>query len=81
MQQLSVKVLVEFAEDGEDSAFVAVQGNDKRLKPASEKNAGIVRFSANGESGHNLAVQADDIRLHDKREPLPHEHDYAPCYA
>jgi len=72
------KGIVEFAEDGEDAANVAVQGNDKRLKPASEKDAGIVRFSANGESGHNLAVMADDQRLHDKREPLPHNHDYAP---
>jgi hypothetical protein len=70
--------IVEFAEDGEDAANVAVQGNDRRLKPASEKDAGIVRFSANGESGHNLAVQADDSRLNDKREPLPHVHDYAP---
>jgi len=69
--------IVEFAEDGEDSPLVAVQGNDKRLKPASEKDAGIVRFSANGESGHNLAVMADDQRLHDKREPLPHQHEYA----
>jgi len=72
------KGIVEFAEDGEDAPAVAVQGNDKRLKPASEKDAGIVRFSANGEKGHKLAVQADDARLHDKREPLPHEHDYAP---
>jgi hypothetical protein len=70
--------IVELAEDGEDAANVAIQGNDRRLKPASEKDAGIVRFSANGESGHNLAVKADDSRLHDKREPLPHVHDYAP---
>jgi len=72
------KGIVELAENGEDAPDVAVQGNDKRLKPASEKDAGIVQFSANGESGHKLAVQADDIRLHDKRDPLPHEHDYAP---
>jgi len=72
------KGIVEFAEDGEDSGFVAVQGNDKRLKPATEKDSGIVRFSVNGESGHNLAVQADDPRLNDMREPLPHDHDYAP---
>jgi hypothetical protein len=68
---------VELAEDGEDSPFVAVQGNDRRLKKASESNAGIVRFAANGENGHNLAVQADDVRLSDKREPLEHTHDYA----
>jgi len=73
----TAKGIVEFAEDGEDSGLVAVQGNDRRLKPATEKDAGIVRFSANGESGHNLAVQADDARLQDKREPLPHQHDYA----
>ncbi len=72
------KGIVEFAEDGEDAGFVAVQGNDKRLKPASEKDAGIVRFASDGESGRNLAVKSDDIRLHDKREPLPHVHDYAP---
>ncbi len=72
------KGIVEFAEDGEDTPLVAVQGNDKRLKPASEKDAGIVRFSANGENGQNLAVKADDLRLNDKREPLPHNHDYAP---
>lgn len=72
------KGIVELAEDGEDAPNVAVQGNDKRLKAASEKEAGIVRFSANGENGHKLAVQADDVRLNDKREPLPHEHDYAP---
>ncbi len=71
------KGIVEFAEDGEEQGFVAVQGNDRRLKPATEKDAGIVRFSADGESGHNLAVMADDSRLSDKREPLPHQHDYA----
>ncbi|MCL1833079.1 MAG: discoidin domain-containing protein [Leptospirales bacterium] len=72
------KGIVELAEDGENKEGVAVQGNDKRLKDASEKDRGIVRFAPNGESGHNLAVQADDIRLHDKREPLNHEHNYAP---
>ncbi len=73
------KGIVEFAEDGEDAENVAVQGSDKRLKPATEKNSGIVRFSENGESRHQMAVQADDIRLNDKREPLSHEHDYAPA--
>ena len=72
------KGIVELAENGEDNEGVAVQGNDKRLKEASEKNAGIVKFAANSETGHNLAVQADDIRLNDKRESLPHEHNYAP---
>ena len=72
------KGIVELAENGEDREGVAVQGNDKRLKNASEKDTGIVRFAANGESAHNIAVQADDTRLNDKREPLPHEHNYAP---
>lgn len=72
------KGIVEFAEDGEEIGFVAVQGNDRRLKPATEKDAGIVRFCADGENGHKLAVQADDKRLFDRRDPLPHNHDYAP---
>ena len=70
--------IVELAEDGEDSAGVAVQGNDKRLQAATEYSPGIVRLSRNGESGSRLAVQADDLRLSDKREPLPHNHDYSP---
>ncbi|PKL16676.1 MAG: hypothetical protein CVV49_15005 [Spirochaetae bacterium HGW-Spirochaetae-5] len=73
------KGIVEFAEDGEDAENVAVQGNDRRLKPATEKDSGIVRFAENGERRHHMAVQADDLRLNDKREPLPHVHDYAPA--
>ena len=69
---------MELAEDGEDKEGVAVQGNDRRLKEATTSTKGIVRFAINGETNHNLAVQADDIRLNDKREPLPHEHNYAP---
>ena len=70
--------IVELAENGEDRPNVAVQGDDKRLKHASEKDYGIMRFAANGDALPELAVQANDSRLSDSREPLPHNHDYAP---
>ncbi len=70
--------IVELADDGEDRAGVAVQGNDKRLKHATEKNYGIMRFAADGDSMPELAVQSNDRRLSDSREPLPHNHEYAP---
>jgi len=70
--------IVELAEDGEDREGVAVQGNDRRLKAATESSVGVVRFARNNESVSGTAVQADDERLNDRREPLPHNHDYAP---
>ncbi len=72
------KGIVELAEDGEESEGVAVQGNDKRLKKATTESFGIVTFAQNGKKTRNAAVQADDQRLTDPREPLPHEHNYAP---
>lgn len=72
------KGIVELAEDGEDNEGVAVQGNDRRLGKASPGSFGIVTFAQNGEKVKNAAVQADDDRLSDLREPLPHEHNYAP---
>ncbi len=72
------KGIVELAEDGEESEGVAVQGNDKRLKKASTGSFGIVTFAQNGKKVKNAAVLADDSRLSDSREPLPHDHDYAP---
>ena len=72
------KGIVELAEDGEDREGVVVQGNDRRLKNATEETSGIVRLAKNGEKAHGKVVQGDDERLSDKREPLPHSHDYAP---
>ncbi|HPS56559.1 MAG TPA: discoidin domain-containing protein [Spirochaetota bacterium] len=70
--------IVELADDGEDRSGIAVQGNDKRLKHATEKNYGIMRFASDGDSLPEVAVQSNDSRLFDSREPLPHNHDYAP---
>ncbi len=74
----STKGIVELAEDGEDREGVVVQGNDRRLKAANTENSGIVRLAKNGEKREGLAVQANDERLFDARNPLPHQHDYAP---
>jgi hypothetical protein len=73
----TAKGIVELAEDGEDRAGVAVQGSDRRLKNATETSYGIVRLAADSESKKGFAVQANDARLFDKREPLPHTHEYA----
>ncbi len=73
----TAKGIVELAEDGEDRAGVAVQGSDRRLKNATETSYGIVRLAADSESKKGCAVQANDARLFDKREPLPHTHEYA----
>ncbi len=72
------KGIVELAEDGEDREGVVVQGNDKRLKKATENSYGIVRLCTKGEKIPGTVVQGDDPRLSDPREPLPHEHNYAP---
>ncbi len=72
------KGIVELAEDGEDIPGVVVQGNDNRLKDADFDRAGIVRIARNGESREGAVVLSNDERLYDRREPLPHEHDYAP---
>jgi hypothetical protein len=72
------KGIVELAEDGEESAGLAVQGSDRRLKKASEADYGIVRLAKNGEQRDGLVIQSSDDRLNDKREPLPHTHEYAP---
>ncbi len=74
----STKGIVELAEDGEDADGVAVQGSDRRLKYAGTENPGIVRFAKDGERREGHAVQSSDPRLADRREPLPHDHDYAP---
>ncbi len=74
----TTKGIVELAEDGEDAPGVAVQGNDKRLKHSSTDAPGIVQLASSGQSAKGLAIQADDPRLHDAREPLPHDHHYAP---
>jgi len=72
------KGIVELAEDGEDAPGVVVQGNDRRLKKATEETPGIVTLAKHGETRKTYVVQSDDPRLSDKREPLPHTHDYAP---
>ncbi len=72
------KGIVELAEDGEDKEGVVVQGNDRRLKQATTHSYGIVRLCPKGESVMDTVVQGDDPRLCDARNPLPHEHDYAP---
>ncbi|MBN1499774.1 MAG: discoidin domain-containing protein [Spirochaetes bacterium] len=72
------KGIVELAENGEDAEGVAVQGNDKRLRHADADNYGIMKFAADGVSKEFTAVQSSDRRLNDKREPLPHEHEYSP---
>jgi len=72
------KGIVELAEDGEERPGVAVQGNDSRLKKATEKRYGITKLAKNNESRAGIAVQSNDSRLSDAREPLAHEHEYAP---
>jgi len=72
------KGIVELAEDGEDREGVVVQGNDRRLQEATYSNAGIVKVAPDGEANEKSVVQSNDRRLYNKREPLPHEHDYAP---
>ncbi len=72
--------IVELGEDGEDREGVVVQGNDRRLKHAGEMNFGIVRLAKDGEKREGLAVQSHDARLFDAREPLPHNHEYAPLH-
>ncbi|GIX42542.1 MAG: hypothetical protein KatS3mg129_2275 [Leptospiraceae bacterium] len=72
------KGIVELAEDGEDREGVVVQGNDRRLKKATEHSYGIVKLCPKGEFISDGVVLGDDPRLSDPREPLPHEHDYAP---
>ncbi len=69
--------IVELAEDGEDREGVAVQGNDRRLREASYERAGIMRIAPDGESMERAVVVSNDRRLYDKREPLPHDHEYA----
>ncbi len=71
------KGIVELAQSGEVKEGVVVQGSDKRLKYASEEEAGIVSFAKQGLNTPLKAVQSDDPRLSDKREALPHNHDYA----
>jgi hypothetical protein len=71
------KGIVELAEDGEDAPEKAVQGNDRRLKNATTNAPGIVRLAENGLIREGYAVQSNDSRLSDKREPLPHTHEYA----
>ena len=72
------KGIVELAEDGEDTPGAVVQGNDSRLKKADVDIYGIVKLAASGETRSGYVIQSDDERLSDPREPLPHQHDYAP---
>ncbi len=55
-----------------------MQGNDRRLRDATESEPGIVRLAKNGESKPGTAVQSNDSRLSDARQPLAHTHAYAP---
>jgi hypothetical protein len=70
--------IVQIARDGEAAEGCVVHSTDSRLLEGDESQKGIVRFAKNGESAHLKALQSDDERLFNKREPLPHEHDYAP---
>jgi hypothetical protein len=70
--------IMRFAANGEENAGSAVQGNDRRLNKGTDSSYGILKFAKNNESCELLATQANDIRLSDPREPLPHEHKYAP---
>jgi len=72
------KGIVELAEDGEDAEGVVIQGNDSRIKKATEENFGITKLAPDGEKRHGHVVQAQDKRLYDKRDPLDHNHNYAP---
>jgi hypothetical protein len=72
------KGIVELAEDGENKEGVAMQGHDKRLKKATTDSYGIVRLAKNGEEREHTVVVSNDERLSNPRQPLPHEHDYAP---
>ncbi len=70
--------IVQLARSGESSPGVVVQGDDSRLKMASTESPGIVAFARHGSGEPGKAVLSDDPRLSDRREPLPHSHDYAP---
>ncbi len=74
------KGIVELAEDGESVPGVVVQGNDSRLRIGTEEYPGILRVAPAGVSREGLVVQSNDPRLVDSREPLPHEHEYAPLH-
>ncbi len=72
------KGIVELAENGEIKKGAVLQSDDTRIQPAGEDNFGIIRLSRNNETRKGFAVQSDDDRLSNKREPLPHDHNYAP---
>jgi hypothetical protein len=76
----TTKGIIELAEDGEDTPGTAVQGNDSRLRIGTEEYPGILRMASPGEAREGLVVQSRDPRLSDPREPLPHEHEYAPLH-
>ncbi|MBE7413440.1 MAG: discoidin domain-containing protein [Leptospiraceae bacterium] len=69
--------IVELASDGEAKPEKVVQGNDRRLKLATTNEPGIVLLSEHGSTTSNKVVIADDPRLCDKREPVPHTHEYS----
>jgi hypothetical protein len=70
--------IVVLARNGEVAGGKAVQSDDSRLASSTEESAGIVRLCRPGGGMEGFAVQGNDPRLTDKREPLPHEHEYAP---
>ena len=73
-----IKGVVILAKNGEKKAGKVVQSNDTRLDESSTNNFGIVQLASLGSSASNRVVQANDPRLSDARQPVNHEHDYAP---
>jgi len=70
--------IVTMAKSGETKEGLVVQSNDKRLQMATSEGPGIVQFALPGSGMEKRAVEANDPRLNDSRNPLPHEHEYAP---
>jgi hypothetical protein len=70
------KGVVHFADDTgkEKTKGKAVQASDRRLKPATTAEYGIVRLATSGERTPSLVVQGNDSRLSDARNPLAHKH-------
>jgi len=68
---------VQLARDGEISEFKVLQSNDTRIQPATTEKYGTILLAKHGVSLSQRVVQSDDPRLTNKREPIPHEHEYA----
>ncbi|MCB1173055.1 MAG: discoidin domain-containing protein [Leptospiraceae bacterium] len=69
--------VVKLGRSGENRPGFAVAADDARLQKADVGKAGVIALAAAGSELAGCAVQADDPRLKDKRQPLPHDHDYA----